>query len=119
MRSSAGGGARAWRAPPGGASPSLQRTLHSQTLSSRSLRHYARADGLFWLARLGDLLAHATDRAGAPRPSVLGVSVRPDGLDVFVTDQADEVPAPFEGRPGEPSSGTCRPTPTPESSTTR
>ena len=69
-----------------------------------ALRHYARADGLFWLARLGDLLAHATDRASAPRPSVLGVSVRPDGLDVFVNEGADEVPAPFEGRPGEPSS---------------
>ena len=61
-----------------------------------ALRHYARADGLFWLTRLGDLLAHATDRAGAPRPSVLGVSVRPDGLDVFVNEEADEVPAPFE-----------------------
>ena len=32
------------------------------------LRHYARADSLFWLTRLGDLLAHAADRAGAPRP---------------------------------------------------
>ena len=69
-----------------------------------ALRHYARADGLFWLTRLGDLLAHATDRAGVPRPSVLGVSVRPDGLDVFVNEGADEVPAPFEDRPGEPSS---------------
>ena len=67
-----------------------------------ALRHYARADGLFWLTRLGDLLAHATDRAGVPRPSMLGVAVRPDGLDVFVNEEADAAPAPFETRPGEP-----------------
>ena len=66
------------------------------------LRHYARADSLFWLTRLGDLLAHAADRAGAPRPEVLGVEVRPHGLDVFVTEEAGEAPAPFEGRSGEP-----------------
>jgi LysM repeat protein len=66
------------------------------------LRHYARADSLFWLTRLGDLLAHAADRAGAPRPAVLGVEVRPHGLDIFVTQEAGEAPTPFEGRPGEP-----------------
>jgi hypothetical protein len=66
------------------------------------LRHYARADGLFWLTRLGDLLAHAADRAGAPRPAVLGVEVRPHGLDIFVTEETGEAPTPFEGRPGEP-----------------
>ena len=66
------------------------------------LRHYARADGLFWLTRLGDLLAHAADLAGAPRPAVLGVEVRPHGLDVFVTEETGEAPTPFEGRPGEP-----------------
>ena len=32
------------------------------------IRHYARADGAFWLTRLGDLLAYAADRAGVPRP---------------------------------------------------
>jgi hypothetical protein len=67
-----------------------------------ALRHYARVDGLCWLTRLGDLLAHAADRAGVPRPDVLGVAVRPDGLDVFVTEDAGDPPAPFEGRPGEP-----------------
>lgn len=66
------------------------------------LRRYARADGLFWLTGLGDLLAHAADRAGAPRPMVLGVEVRPDGLDVFVTEEAGEAPAPFEGQSREP-----------------
>ena len=66
------------------------------------LRHYARADSLFWLTRLGDLLAHAADRAGAPRPAVLGVEVRPHGLDIFVTEEAGEAPTPFEGRSGEP-----------------
>ncbi len=68
-----------------------------------ALRHYARADGVFWLTRLGDLLAHATDRADAPRPAVLGVAVRPDGLDVFVTEDVGEPPTPFEGRPGNPT----------------
>ena len=65
------------------------------------LRHYARADGLFWLTRLGDLLAHAADRAGEPRPAVLGVEVHPHGLDIFVTEEAGEAPAPFEVRSGE------------------
>jgi hypothetical protein len=67
-----------------------------------ALRHYARADGLFWLTGLGDLLAHAADRAGARRPDVLGVEVRPDGLDVFVTEQAGDPPAPFEARSRKP-----------------
>ena len=66
------------------------------------LRHYARADSLFWLTRLGDLLAHAADRAGVPRPEVLGVDVRPHGLDVFVTEQTGDPPAPFESESGEP-----------------
>jgi hypothetical protein len=66
------------------------------------LRHYARADSLFWLTRLGDLLAHAADRAASPRPEVLGVHVRPLGLDVFVTEDGVEPPAPFEDKPGEP-----------------
>jgi len=66
------------------------------------LRHYARADGLFWLTRLGDLLAHAADRVGAPRPAVLGVHVRPHGLDILVIEEAGEPPRPFEGRSGEP-----------------
>ena len=65
------------------------------------LRHYARADSLFWLTRLGDVLAHAADRAGVPRPEVLGVDVRPHGLDVFATEETVEPPAPFEGKPGE------------------
>ena len=82
--STAGGAARACGAPPAGASPSPQ--PHSPLADLElQLRHYARADGLFWLTRLGDLLAHAADRAGAPRPAVLGVEVRPHGLDVFVT----------------------------------
>jgi hypothetical protein len=67
-----------------------------------ALRHYARADSLFWLTRLGDVLTHAADRAGAPRPEVLGGQVRPHGLDVFVTEEAGEAPTPFEGRSGEP-----------------
>ena len=66
------------------------------------LRHYARADSLFWLTRLGDLLAHAADRAGETRPAVLGVEVRAHGLDIFVTEEAGEAPAPFEVRSGEP-----------------
>ena len=66
------------------------------------LRHYAQADSLFWLTRLGDLLAHAADRAGAPRPAVLGVEVRPHGLDIFVTEEAGDAPMPFEVRSGEP-----------------
>ena len=66
------------------------------------LRHYARADSLIWLTRLGDLLAHAADRAGAPRPAVLGVEVRAHGLDIFVTEETGEGPAPFEVRSGEP-----------------
>ena len=68
-----------------------------------ALRHYARADGLWWLTRLGDVLAHAADRAGVARPDVLGVEVRPDGLDVFVTEPTGDAPTPFEGRPGEPA----------------
>ena len=68
-----------------------------------ALRHYARADGLWWLTRLGDLLAHAADRAGVPRPTVLGVAVRPDGLDVFVAEDTGDAPTPFEGLPEEPS----------------
>lgn len=67
-----------------------------------ALRHYARADGLVWLTRLGELLAHAADGAGVPRPAVLGVEVRPHGLDVFVAEGTDDPPTPFEGRPGEP-----------------
>ena len=66
-----------------------------------ALRHYARANGLFWLTRLGDLLAHAADRAGEPRPAVLGVEVRPHGLDIFVTEEAGDTPMPFEVRSGE------------------
>jgi len=67
------------------------------------LRHYARADSLFWLTRLGDLLTHAADRAGRLRPEVLGVHVRPHGLDVFVTEEAGDPPAPFEAQSGEPA----------------
>ena len=101
MRSSAGGAARACARTPGRRIPLPE--AHSPLADLElALRHYARADGLFWLTRLGDLLAHATDRAGVPRPSVLGVGVRPDGLDVFVTEEADAAPAPFETRPGEP-----------------
>jgi hypothetical protein len=89
------------RRAPGGRIPLPARhsTLADLELA---LRRYARADGLFWLNRLGDLLAHAADRAGAPRPDVLGVEVRPHGLDVFVTEQAGDPPAPFEARSREP-----------------
>ncbi len=66
------------------------------------LRQYARADGLFWLTRLGDLLAFAADRAGTARPDVFGVHVRPHGLDILVADGAGDPPAPFESRAGEP-----------------
>ena len=83
------------------------------------LRHYARADSLFWLTRLGDLLAHAADRAGVPRPAVLGVEVRPHGLDVFVTEEAGELPRHSRVGRGSQASGTCRSPPTPGSSTTR
>jgi hypothetical protein len=65
------------------------------------LRHYARADSLFWLARLPDLLAHSADGVGMPRPQVLGVRVSQHGLDVLVTAEAGDPPAPFESRPGE------------------
>jgi len=67
-----------------------------------ALRHYARADGLVWLTHLGDLLARAADRAGVPRPDVLGVEVRPHGLDVFVTKETGAAPAPFDSRSEEP-----------------
>jgi len=67
------------------------------------LRHYARADSLFWLTRLAELLAHAADGAGTHRPQVLGVHVRHHGLDVLVTPEAGEPPFPFESRPGEPT----------------
>jgi hypothetical protein len=67
------------------------------------LRHYARADSLFWLTRLAEILAHAADGAGTPRPQVLGVHVRHHGLDVLVTPEAGEPPFPFESRPGEPT----------------
>ena len=33
---------------------------------------------------------------------VLGVEVRPDGLDVFVTEEAGDAPVPFEGQSREP-----------------
>ena len=66
------------------------------------LRQYARADGLLWLTRLADLLAFAADRAGTARPDVLGVHVRPHGLDILVADGAGDPPTPFESRAGEP-----------------
>ena len=67
------------------------------------LRHYARADSLYWLTRLAQLLARAADGAGTHRPKVLGVYVRHHGLDVLVTPEAGEPPFPFESRPGEPT----------------
>ncbi|MGD0256119.1 MAG: LysM peptidoglycan-binding domain-containing protein [Acidimicrobiales bacterium] len=67
------------------------------------LRHYARADSLFWLTRLPDLLAHSADSAGTPRPQVLGVRASHHGLDVFVTAEAGDPPAPFESPSGEPT----------------
>jgi hypothetical protein len=67
------------------------------------LRHYARADSLFWLTRLPDLLAHSADSAGTPRPQVLGVRVSHHGLDVLVTAEAGDPPAPFESPSGEPT----------------
>jgi hypothetical protein len=67
------------------------------------LRHYARADSLFWLTRLPDLLAHSADSAGTPRPQVLGVRVSHHGLDALVTAEAGDPPFPFESQPGEPT----------------
>jgi hypothetical protein len=67
------------------------------------LRHYARADSLFWLTRLSDLLAHSADSAGTPRPQVLGVRVSHHGLNVLVTAEAGDPPAPFESPSGEPT----------------
>jgi hypothetical protein len=67
------------------------------------LRHYARADSLFWLTRLAELLARAADGASTQRPQVLGVYVRHHGLDVLVTPEAGESPFPFESRPGQPT----------------
>lgn len=67
------------------------------------LRHYARADSVFWLTRLPDLLAHSADSAGTPRPQVLGVRVSHHGLDVLVTAEAGDPPAPFESQPDEPT----------------
>ena len=67
------------------------------------LRHYARADALFCLTRLPDLLACGADGAGMPRLQVLGVHVRPDGLDVLVAPGAGDPPVPFECGPGEPT----------------
>jgi hypothetical protein len=61
-----------------------------------ALRQYARAEGAFWLTRLGDLLAYATDRVQIPRPSVLGVEASPQGLDVYVAGETGEALAPFE-----------------------
>jgi hypothetical protein len=66
------------------------------------LRQYARADSLFWLTRLGDLLSFAADRAGTPRPEVFGVHVRPHGLDILVAEEAGDAPTPFESWSGEP-----------------
>jgi LysM repeat protein len=67
------------------------------------LRHYARADSLFWLTRLPDLLAHSADSASTSRPQVLGVRVSHHGLDVLVTAESDDPPFPFESQPGEPT----------------
>ena len=64
------------------------------------LRHYARADSLFWLTRLPDLLA---DGAGTPRPEVTAVRVLDRGVEVLVTSEAGDPYAPFEIRPGEPT----------------
>ena len=62
------------------------------------LRHYDRADSLFWLTRLPDLLAHG---AGTPRPEVTAVRVLDRGLEVLITSEAGDPRAPFERRPGE------------------
>jgi LysM repeat protein len=67
------------------------------------LRHYERADSAFWLTRLPDLLAHSADSASTQRPQVLGVRVSHHGLDVLVTTDAGDPPAPFESQPGEPA----------------
>jgi hypothetical protein len=67
------------------------------------LRHYVRADSVFWLTRLPELLAHSADNAGAPRPQVLGVRVSHHGLDVLVTAEAGDPPAPFESQADEPT----------------
>ena len=64
------------------------------------LRHYARADSLFWLTRLPDLLAHD---AGTPRPEVTAVRVLDSGLEVLITSEAGDLRAPFERRPGDPT----------------
>jgi hypothetical protein len=65
------------------------------------LRHYARADSLFWLTRLAELLGHVAG-SGSP-PQVLGVRVGLEGLDVLVTPEDIDPPAPFEARPGDPT----------------
>jgi len=69
----------------------------------RQLRHHARADSLFWLTRLGDMLAHGADSARTRRPEVLGVFVRLDGLNVLVEPGTGDAPAPFESQPGDPN----------------
>ena len=63
------------------------------------LRQYAGSDSLSMLARIGDLLAHAAEEAGIPRPTVAGVRVTPDGLDVLLAGDAGSPPTPFESDP--------------------
>jgi hypothetical protein len=64
------------------------------------LRHHARADRLFWLARLPDLLAQG---AGTPRPDVTSVRVLDQGLEILVAPETGEPRVPFENRPGDPA----------------
>jgi hypothetical protein len=64
------------------------------------LRHYARADSLFWLTRLPDLLAHG---AGTPPPQVTAVRVLHHGLEILVTPETGDPLGPFERGPGEPT----------------
>ena len=84
----------------------------------RQLRNHARADSLFWLTRLGDMLAHGADSAATQRPEVLGVFVRLDGLNVLVEPGTGEAPPRSRASPTIQTSGTCPAPPTRVSSTT-
>ena len=66
------------------------------------LRHFARAGQVFWLDHLAELLAQASHAAGVAAPDVMAVELADHGLDVLVTGDSADPPAPFERRPDRP-----------------
>lgn len=67
------------------------------------LRQYASTGSQSMLTHIGDLLAHAAEESGIPMPSVAGVRVTPDGLDVLLTGDAGSPPTPFEADSTDPA----------------